>query len=152
MKLLRLNGAPAAQLASPVRALCCASFEQAAMAPGKQYKLCCVLNCNYVGHNVVASSRAFSTFWRVSRQYPGLLDGYRALASLPFQASQFSTSQFPVQNRKQKALGPRAAGTSLQDLFKQDLQSPFNIDPSYVALSPQFLSIPRVSYSHCLVD
>lgn len=133
MSLLRLNGAPAAQLASPVRALCCASFVNT-MTPGKYLKLC---HCNYVGYNVVASSRMFSTLWR---EYQGLLrHGSRASPSLslPFPASQFS-SQLP---RKKKLLPtPRAVGTSLQDLFKQDLPSasPFNIDPSYVAfkLSP----------------
>lgn len=103
------------------------------MAPGKYLKLCCLLSCNSVGYNGVASSRMFSTLWRVSRDYQGLLlssrHGYRALASMsvPFLASQFSTSQL---SRKKKLPTPRAVGTSLQDLFKQDLQTPFNIDPS----------------------
>lgn len=139
MSLLRLNGAPAAQLASPVRAFCCASFASelvnTTMTPGKYLKLC---HCNYVGYNVVASNRMFSTLWR---EYQGLLRHGSSRASpslsLPFPASQFS-SQLP---RKKKLLpAPRAVGTSLQDLFKQDLPSasPFNIDPSYVAfkLSP----------------
>lgn len=152
MSLLRLNGAPAAQLASPVRALCCASFasELVTMAPGKYLKLCCLLSCNSVGYNGVASSRMFSTLWRVSRDYQGLLlssrHGYRALASMsvPFLASQFSTSQL---SRKKKLPTPRAVGTSLQDLFKQDLQTPFNIDPSYVALFPSNFVLPQYSIS-----
>lgn len=134
------------------------------MSPGKQYKPCCVLNCNYVNNNVVASNRTFSTLWRVSRDYQGLLayrHGYKALASLsvpssvslspPFQASQFSTSQLPVEKRKKKLAAPRASGTSLQDLFKQDLQStsPFNIDPSYVAFFLQPFSSLRISYPRC---
>lgn len=132
MSLLRLNGAPAAQLASPVRALCCASFTSdlvTTMTPGNYVK---VFHCNYAGYSVVASSRMFSTFWR---EYQGLLrHRYRALASFP--ASQFSSaSQLP---RKKKLLpAPKAVGTSLQDLFKQDLPSvnPFTIDPSYAAPS-----------------
>ena len=132
------------------------------MNPGKQYRLCCVLSCNYVGYNVVASSGMLSTFWRVSRDYQGLLssrNGYRALASLSlpssaslsFQASQFSTSQLLAEKRKEKLPGPRAAGTSPQDLFKQDLQStsPFNIDPSYVAFFLQTLSSLRIPYPYC---
>lgn len=121
MSLLRLNGAPAAQLASPVRALCCASFTSDLVTTMTPVKLC---HCNY---GVVASSRMFSTFLR---EYQGLLrHRYRALASFP--ASQFSSaSQLP---RKKKLLpAPKAVGTSLQDLFKQDLPSvnPFTIDPS----------------------
>ncbi|KAG0567671.1 hypothetical protein KC19_7G153000 [Ceratodon purpureus] len=132
MSLLRLNGAPV----GPVRALCCASFTSdlvTTMIPGNFVKLC---QCNYGG---VASSRMFST---CLREYQGLLrHRYRALASFP--ASQFSTSQLP--GKKKLLPAPKAVGTSLQDLFKQDLPSvnPFTIDPSYVAPAPSvFHSLP----------
>lgn len=138
MKLLRLNKAPAAIVS-----------ELTTMAPMK-YKICYFLNWNDVGYNVVASKRVFSTLRRVSQDYQGLLlprhgnrlTTSRSLPSSSFQSSQFSTSHLPAQKGKKKLAVPRAAGTSLQDLFKQDLQSssPFNVDPSYVAFSLQIFS------------
>lgn len=138
MNLLRINGAPTAQFASPMKAICGnPAMAELKMIPSK-YKLCFGLSFVYPGCNVVGPNRVVPSFWRLSTEYRELLSLGRghgrvvplsvcSLASMSFPVSRFSTWQLPEEKRKRKLLAPKVAGTSLQDYFKPPS---LNIEPT----------------------